>query len=74
MALNRMEAAPMPIHFHLVDVIASRPVSNKIAEIFAVHHESPQLLVIHRGECVYEVSHLEIKPADILKEIEALNF
>jgi bacillithiol system protein YtxJ len=73
MALNRLESSEMPLRFHLIDVIANRPVSNKVAEVFSIHHESPQLLVIHRGECVYEVSHLEIKPAEICKELEALN-
>ncbi|MEY4003694.1 MAG: bacillithiol system redox-active protein YtxJ [Bacteroidota bacterium] len=72
MALNRMEKAVPYMPFRLVDVIADRPVSNRIAEVFSVHHASPQLLLIHRGACVYEVSHLEIQPREIHAELLAL--
>lgn len=43
-----------------LDLIAHRPVSNYIAETFQVHHESPQVLLIVHGECVYDASHLDI--------------
>ncbi|MBM3400392.1 MAG: bacillithiol system redox-active protein YtxJ [Bacteroidetes bacterium] len=72
MALNRMLTSNPPLHYRLIDVIASRPVSNKVAEVFSVHHESPQLLIIHKGECIYEASHLEIQPREILQELQAI--
>lgn len=43
-----------------INVIEDRPISLEVAEIFDVHHESPQLLLIKDGECVYESSHLDI--------------
>ena len=69
MALNRMEKANPALSFHLVDVIADRSISNRIAEVFSVYHESPQLLLIHQGECVYDASHLEIQPGEIAAEM-----
>jgi bacillithiol system protein YtxJ len=72
MALNRMENANPPLQYHIVDVISNRPVSNKIAEVFSVHHESPQLLIIYKGECMYEASHLEIQPREIFQELQVL--
>lgn len=69
MALNRMEKANPALSFHLVDVIADRSISNRIAEVFSIYHESPQLLLIHQGECVYEASHLEIQPSEIALEL-----
>ncbi len=50
-----------------LDLIQYRTVSNHIAERFAVHHESPQVLLIHQGECTYESSHLDIS-VDELRE------
>ncbi|MBK7410765.1 MAG: bacillithiol system redox-active protein YtxJ [Saprospirales bacterium] len=45
---------------YFLDLIAHRDVSNYIAEKFQVYHESPQVLVIRDGECVLDVSHLDI--------------
>lgn len=56
-----------PLYF--LDLIAHREISNKIAEIFQVHHESPQLLLIKGGECVYETSHGEISAEDLAEQI-----
>lgn len=48
-----------------LDLIAHRDVSNYIAEKFAVYHESPQVLLIHKGECIFDASHLDISVAEI---------
>ncbi len=47
-----------PVYY--LDLLAYRDISNKIAEDFDVHHQSPQLLLIKNGECIYEASHEEI--------------
>lgn len=59
MAKSRLERAEAPegVNFYYLDLLSYRPVSNLIAETFSVHHESPQLLLIRNGECVYEESH-----------------
>ncbi|HWV67096.1 bacillithiol system redox-active protein YtxJ [Chitinophaga sp.] len=59
MAKARLERSAVPegLTFYYLDLIAYRPVSNKIAEIYHVQHESPQVLVIRNGECVYNESH-----------------
>jgi bacillithiol system protein YtxJ len=48
-----------------LDLIAFRKVSNYVAERFAVHHESPQLLLIRNGECTCETSHLDISVEEL---------
>ena len=53
--------------FYFLDLIGHRSLSNKIAENFFVHHESPQVLVIKNGECVYDESHLGISLQEILE-------
>jgi bacillithiol system protein YtxJ len=54
----------MPLYF--LDLITYRDLSKQVAEIFQVHHESPQLLLIKDGECVLDQSHGEISVDEAL--------
>ncbi|TAE14943.1 MAG: bacillithiol system redox-active protein YtxJ [Bacteroidetes bacterium] len=61
MALNRLNTANLPqADYYLLDLIAFRNISNLIADQFHVYHESPQVLVIKNGECIFDESHLGI--------------
>lgn len=64
---NRLERSgnQNQLEFILLDVISNRSVSNKVAEDLNVWHESPQILVIVKGECVYDESHLGITMEEI---------
>jgi bacillithiol system protein YtxJ len=68
-AYQRLQKAKQPegIDFYYLDLLAHRPLSNKIAEMFSVHHESPQVLVIRDGQCIYDESHLAISMMDIVE-------
>ncbi|MBL4594452.1 MAG: bacillithiol system redox-active protein YtxJ [Flavobacteriales bacterium] len=57
----------LPIYY--LDLIAFRDISNLIAEQFNVPHESPQLLIIKDGKCVYNASHLSISVKNIHSEL-----
>lgn len=64
-ALNRLErrwdaARAGNLVPYFLDLIAYRTVSNQIAEDFGVRHESPQVLLIHQGRCIYHASHFDI--------------
>lgn len=67
MAKSRLErsAAPDNIDFHYLDLIQHRDISQLIAEEFHVFHESPQVLLIKNGECVYDESHSGIRMEEI---------
>jgi bacillithiol system protein YtxJ len=67
---NRLERATQPpaIDFYYLDLISFRPISNKVAENFGVDHESPQVLLIRDGKCVYDDSHTGITMDDILEQ------
>ena len=67
---NRLEKSECPteINFYYLDLIKYRDVSNAIASLFQVHHESPQILVIKQGECIYDESHYGIMMDDILEQ------
>jgi bacillithiol system protein YtxJ len=65
---GRLERAGKPeaIDFYYLDLINNRPVSNKVADLFRIDHESPQVLLIRDGQCIYDESHLGITMADIV--------
>ncbi|GIV32431.1 MAG: thioredoxin family protein [Saprospiraceae bacterium] len=50
--------------FH-VDVIESRAISDAIAQRFGIAHESPQVLLIREGRCIYHDSHLDISVGNL---------
>ncbi|OYQ38384.1 thioredoxin family protein [Flavobacterium cyanobacteriorum] len=51
---------------YFLDLLEHRDISNEIATIFHVTHQSPQLLVIKDGVVVYHTSHGDID-AGVLK-------
>lgn len=57
------------VAFYYLDLIRFRDVSNAIAEDFQVRHESPQLLLIRDGNCVYHSSHLDITAHQIKDQL-----
>lgn len=73
MAKNRIERETPPenVTFYYLDLIRYRSISNKIAEVFHVPHESPQVLLIKNGECIYEESHNGISMDDIAEQAAA---
>lgn len=74
-ALRRVEKAPgaADADFHFLDLIRFRKVSDKIADEFGVYHQSPQVLVIKNGACVYDESHLGINLDELSEQIFSLN-
>jgi bacillithiol system protein YtxJ len=70
-ARQRLEKAkaPFDVDFHFLDLINYRSLSNKIAETFGVNHESPQVLIIKDGTCVFDESHMGISMADIADQV-----
>jgi bacillithiol system protein YtxJ len=58
--------------FHEVDVIRERTLSRNIAESVSVLHESPQVLLLKNGECVWAEDHMAISFEEILKEYDRL--
>lgn len=53
------------LEVYFLDLLSYRSVSRFISEHFAVHHESPQVLLIRDGICTYDNSHLDINVAEI---------
>lgn len=51
--------------FHCLDLISYRHLSNLIADTFNVYHESPQVLLIKNGECIFDESHNAINVQEL---------
>ncbi len=68
MAKSRLERSKKPdnIDFYYLDLINYRSLSNQLSEEFNVWHESPQVLVIKNGSCIYDESHSAIRMEDII--------
>ncbi|MBS1511496.1 MAG: bacillithiol system redox-active protein YtxJ [Bacteroidetes bacterium] len=73
-AKNRLERSTVPdgTDFYFLDLIQYRQLSNKIAEDFAVYHESPQLLLIKNGECIYDESHSGISMEELKEQLSTI--
>ncbi len=75
-ALDRLErhaAKSEKIGFkaYFLDLIAFRPISNQIADAFGVEHQSPQVLLIKDGKCVYNNSHMGISFLELQEQVKS---
>jgi bacillithiol system protein YtxJ len=70
-AMQRLKRGMVPgeFDFYYLDIISYRSLSNQVADVFDVSHESPQILVIRNGACVYDESHMSITPTDIIENL-----
>jgi len=58
--------------YYLLDLWNFRAVSDLVAQKFGIRHESPQLLIIHDGQCVYHESHYGITQEAIQDRVAAI--
>ncbi len=59
--------AQLPIYY--LDLLQFRSISNQISQDFSIEHQSPQLMIIKNGQCIYNTSHNGILAAEIKQEI-----
>lgn len=61
---------PPDIDFYFLDLITYRSISNAIAARYGIRHESPQILLIKNGKCIFNESHSSIYMEDIIDEAQ----
>lgn len=57
---------------YYLDLISLRSLSNEVADTFNVPHQSPQILLISKGECVYDASHFDISFDEISQQASGI--
>ncbi|RKQ37605.1 bacillithiol system redox-active protein YtxJ [Oceanobacillus halophilus] len=67
-----LETADQDINCYLVKVIEDRPVSNQIAEVTGVKHESPQLFLIQEKKVLWNTSHSDISVKSIDDAVQSV--
>lgn len=64
MALDRLERSwdesGEQIKAYYLDLLSYRQLSDQVAEIFRVYHQSPQVILVKDGKVVYDDSHMSI--------------
>ncbi len=50
---------------YFLDLLNHREISNTIASMFDVVHQSPQLIVVKEGKAIYDASHSDIDAEDL---------
>jgi bacillithiol system protein YtxJ len=55
---------------YFLDLLEHRSISNEIATRFEVMHQSPQILLIKEGKCVYDESHDGIEVAGLKRLVK----
>lgn len=57
---------------HIVDVWSGRALSQHIAKVLGVRHESPQLIVISGGQAVWHASHFRANAQSLRTALDRL--
>jgi bacillithiol system protein YtxJ len=75
MALDRFErnwkeTGSNALSICYLDLLAHRDISNQIASELQVEHQSPQILVLKNGTCVFTETHQSIRLANALEAIK----
>jgi bacillithiol system protein YtxJ len=58
------------VHYTFLDLIAHRDVSNKIAELTGLAHQSPQAILLVDGEAVWNDTHTAITADALNRAVE----
>jgi bacillithiol system protein YtxJ len=56
--------------YYFIDLISYREVSNRLAELSGVQHQSPQVILLKNDQVIYQASHHSIDANQINKLIQ----
>jgi bacillithiol system protein YtxJ len=54
----------------LVEVQSAREVSEELADITGIRHESPQVIVFRDGKAVWNASHFRVNAREVARALE----
>jgi len=67
-ALRRQRDVPV----FLVDVVGTRPLARRIAELVGVIHASPQVIILLAGVAAWSASHSEVEAETMVRALDRL--
>ncbi len=67
-----MEEYKETADFHFIDVKQNRPISNYVAGETGVRHESPQIIIVRKGEVFWSASHGMIREGVIREALSEM--
>lgn len=75
MVLNRLESSwnsgeMGKAKMYYVDLLGHRNISSQISDQLSVQHESPQMIILNKGEVKYHTSHMGISYKGLKVEVE----
>ena len=56
---------------YLVDLLLFRHISDAITKATGVRHESPQVIILHKGQVIYQATHSGIRYDALLDSLAA---
>lgn len=57
---------------HIVDVVLQRDLSNHVAKVTGIVHQSPQAIVLHEGAVIWHGSHYAISLLALERHVPGL--
>jgi len=58
---------------NLLEVQSARELSNRLAELTGVEHETPQVIVLRDGRAVWNASHYDVNVAAVTKALQSIS-
>jgi bacillithiol system protein YtxJ len=62
---DMLDTTVFPLPLYVVSVRAQRAVSDAITRRCGIRHESPQVLLVHRGAVLWHASHFRVSAAEV---------
>jgi bacillithiol system protein YtxJ len=56
---------------NLLEVQSARAISNEVADLTGIRHETPQVIILRDGKAVWNASHFDVVAADVMKAVES---
>ena len=63
---------PEHVDFYFLDLCSYNHISEKVSETVHIPNQSPQILLIKNGECIFEESRAEISLEDIMDHLRVV--
>ena len=68
--LEEWKLDPEKVSFYYLDLLQFRPISNKIAEVLGVVHQSPQVILLKDGKAIWSTTHHAISTDALISALE----